>query len=331
MKRVISLLPSAAEIVALVAGDNLTVQLVGRSHEDDYPASVNNLPILTAPKTKFTTTADVDTQVSQFLAQGNSLYTLDTEKLKSLNPDIIVTQDLCHVCSVDLNMVQRIAKEMDPVPTIVALNPMSLDDVIKSIDDVGSALDMVNESNLVKSKLLSRVKYARDIAFQSHTAGKKRSRVAFLEWPSPIYLGGHWTPQMIRWKIVTYIFHAFLISKGVQVVNDCKDGETAEMGAPPSFRVPPQDVIDSHPEILIICPCGLNLEATRKEYEETLLPSEWWPKLAENATKIALVDGNQMFNRPGPRLVDALEWLVGYINDIPEMIPGNFPWENLKS
>ncbi|GBC05894.1 hypothetical protein RclHR1_00650013 [Rhizophagus clarus] len=318
-KRVISLLPSAAEIVALVACGNITVQLVGRSHEDDYPASVNNLPILTAPKTKFTTTADVDTQVSQFLAQGNSLYTLDTEKLKSLNPDIIVTQDLCHVCSVDLNMVQRVAKEMNPVPTIVTLNPMSLDDVIKSIDDVGSALGMINESNSVKSKLLSRIKYARDIALQSHMAGKKRSRVAFFEWPSPIYLGGHWTPQMIRW------------SNGMQVVNDCKDGETAEMGAPPSFRVPPQDVIDAHPEVLIICPCGLNLEATRKEYKETLLLSEWWPKIAENATKIALVDGNQMFNRPGPRLVDALEWLVGYINDIPEMIPRNFPWENLKS
>jgi len=118
--------------------------------------------------------------------------------------------------------------------------------------------------------------------------------------------------------------------QGVQVINDCKDGETAEMGALPSFRVPPQDVIEARPDILIICPCGLNLDATRKEYEETLLPSEWWPKIAENATKIALVDGNQMFNRPGPRLVDALEWLVGFINDIPEIIPKDFPWQNLN-
>ncbi|CAG8565316.1 16254_t:CDS:2 [Funneliformis mosseae] len=318
-KRVISLLPSAAEIVALIAGNDSGIQLVGRSHEDDYPASITKLPILTAPKTKFTTSAEVDAQVSQFLAQGDSLYTLDANKLKSLNPDIVVTQDLCNVCSVDLNMVQQIAKEMNPAPTIVTLNPMSLDDVIKSIGDVGSALEMVNESTLVRSKLLSRIKHAREVAFQSHKNGKKRAHVTFLEWTSPIYLGGHWTPQMIRW------------SNAMQVLNDCKDGETAEMGAPPSFRVPPQDVIDTKPEILIVCPCGLNLDETRKEYEETLLPSEWWPKIAENATKIALVDGNQMFNRPGPRLVDALEWLVGYINDIPELIPKDFPWLNLKS
>src|SRR6266498_4317298 len=119
-------------------------------------------------------------------------------------------------------------------------------DVINSIGDVGSALEMVNESTLIRSKLLSRIKYARDIASQSHKAGKKRARVAFFEWTSPIYLGGHWTPQIIRWSnasnfktflinlsvILTFIF---LSLKGVQILNDCKDGETAEIGAPPSY------------------------------------------------------------------------------------------------
>lgn len=196
---------------------------------------------------------------------------------------------------------------------------MSIEDVISSISDVGKALEMIEESSRAISMLRSRINHARDLVNQSIASGRKRSKVAFFEWTSPIYLGGHWTPQLIRW------------SNGIQVLADCKDGDTAEMGAPPSVRVPPEDIIREKPEILIVCPCGLNLDATRKEYEETLLPSNWWPPLAKYASKIALVDGNQMFNRSGPRLVDALEWLVGYINDIPEVIPKNFPWENLKS
>ncbi|CAG8512021.1 21919_t:CDS:2 [Gigaspora rosea] len=319
VKRVVSLLPSAAEIISLIVGNNPSVQLVGRSHEDDYPPSVTSLPILTASKTKFTTSADVDVQVSNLLAEGNSLYTLDIALLKSLRPDIVITQDLCDVCSIDLVTVQRIAKQIDPEPIIVTLNPLSIEDVISSISDVGKALEMIEESSRVISMLRSRINHARDLVNQSIASGRKRSKVAFFEWTSPIYLGGHWTPQLIRW------------SNGIQVLADCKDGDTAEMGAPPSVRVPPEDIIREKPEILIVCPCGLNLDATRKEYEETLLPSNWWPPLAKYASKIALVDGNQMFNRSGPRLVDALEWLVGYINDIPEVIPKNFPWENLKS
>ncbi|CAG8793629.1 5825_t:CDS:2, partial [Racocetra persica] len=304
-----SLLPSAAEIVSLVVGNDPSVQLVGRSHEDDYPPFVTSLPILTAPKTKFTTSADVDAQVSRFLAEGNSLYILDTVLLKNLRPDIVITQDLCNVCSIDLVTVQRVAKQIDPEPTIVTLNPLSIEDVISSISDIGKALGMIEESSKAISMLRSRINRARDLANQSIASGRKRSKVAFFEWTSPIYLGGHWTPQLIH----------------------CKDGNTAEMGAPPSVRVPPEDIIREKPEILIVCPCGLSLDDTRREYEETLLPSDWWSPLAKYASKIALVDGSQMFNRSGPRLVDALEWLVGYINDIPEVIPENFPWKNLKS
>nr|CAG8567081.1 2603_t:CDS:2 [Entrophospora candida] len=247
-KKVISLLPSAAEIIALITDDTSnSIQLVGRSHEDDYPSYVTSLPILTAPKTKFTTSADVDVQVSQLLAEGKSLYELDKGLLKSLKPDVIVTQD-----------------------------------VVESVRKVGLSLGAIEKSDKVISSLQSRIKIAKEAASRSKNNGLKPVKVAFFEWCDPIYLGGHWTPQLIRW------------SNGIQVINDCKDEEIAQAGASPSFRVPPQEILDSKPEILIICPCGLNLDETKKEYEKTLLPSNWWPELANNAKKIALVDGNQV-------------------------------------
>ncbi|CAG8575791.1 3451_t:CDS:2, partial [Scutellospora calospora] len=169
-------------------------------------------------------------------------------------------------------------------PTIVTLNPLSIEvnEDKYLLEHLLNTLGMIEEASRVISMLRSRIKHVRDLANQSSASGRKRSKVAFFEWTSPIYLGGHWTPQLIRW------------SNGMQVVADCKDGDIAEMGAPPSVRVPPEDIIREKPEILIICPCGLDLDAVRKEYKETLLPSDWWPSLAKYASKIALVDGSQV-------------------------------------
>jgi iron complex transport system substrate-binding protein len=123
--RVASVLPSATEILCLLGGGHL---LVGRSHEDNYPASITHLPVLTGQKTTFTTAKDVDAQVSQALKEGQSLYTLDVELLKELSPlDVILTQDLCEVCAIDLVTVERVAKELKPpAPAIVSLNPENL-------------------------------------------------------------------------------------------------------------------------------------------------------------------------------------------------------------
>ncbi|KAG0232921.1 hypothetical protein BGW42_007830 [Actinomortierella wolfii] len=311
-ERIISLLPSAAEIICLVGGEP---EMVGRSHEDDFPSTIQKLPVLTEAKTKFTTSADVDKQVSEALAQGNSLYNLDTETLKALNPSVIVTQDLCTVCSIDLVTVQRVAMTMKPnPPKVVTLNPVSLGEVLDSVITVGEAIGHAEQAAKVRQSMEARIQKCRDVTQEAVRQARERGeeykpkRVMFFEWTDPIYPAGHWTPEMIE------------IAGGVHPIN------------PPghhSARVTTEAVVATQPDVIIICPCGLDLPATRKEYNQ-LMEKPWFKEMADKATTIALVDGNQMFNRSGPRLIECTEWLVMLLHDRPDFEPLGFPWERIK-
>ncbi|KAG0305942.1 hypothetical protein BGZ98_003272 [Dissophora globulifera] len=307
MERIISLLPSAAEIICLVGGEQ---EMVARSHEDDFPSTIQKLPILTRSKTSFTTSADVDCQVSAALAQGDSLYDLDVDQLKTLKPTIIVTQDLCNVCSIDLVSVQRVASKMDPRPEIVTLNPTSVAEVMESITTVGNAIGRQENAAKVRSELEGRIQRCIDVATQvrQDTPDYQPKKVMFFEWTDPIYPAGHWTPEMIE------------MAGGVHPINP---------PGIPSKRVSVEDVVATQPDVLIICPCGLDLETTRKEYA-LLKEKEWFRDLSSQATTVALVDGNQMFNRSGPRLVECTEWLVMLLHDRPDFEPVGFPWERVK-
>ncbi|KAF9581846.1 hypothetical protein BGW38_001002 [Lunasporangiospora selenospora] len=290
--------------ICLVGGEP---EMVARSHEDDFPSSIQKLPILTKAKTNFTTSADVDRQVSEALSQGQSLYDLDVTQLKDLKPSII---DLCNVCSIDLVSVQRVAMTMNPVPDIVTLNPTSVTEVMESITTVGTAIGRAKEAAMIRSQLEGRIQRCRNVAMQAkkETPDYRPKRVMFFEWTDPIYPGGHWTPEMIE------------IAGGVHPING---------PATPSRRVTSDAVLSVDPEVLIICPCGLDLPATRKEYD-ILMTKDWFRTLANRASTIVLVDGNQMFNRSGPRLVECTEWLVMLLHNRPEFEPAGFPWERIK-
>ncbi|KAF9955288.1 hypothetical protein BGZ72_003847 [Mortierella alpina] len=307
MKRIISLLPSAAEIICLVGGQP---EMVARSHEDDFPATIQHLPILTEAKTKFTTSADVDRQVSEALSQGTSLYELDVEQLHALKPTVIVTQDLCNVCSIDLVSVQRVASKMDPRPEIVTLNPTSLGEVMESITTVGNAIGHAEGAAKIRAQLEGRIQKCKDVAAESKASkpDSKPKKVMFFEWTDPIYPAGHWTPEMIE------------IAGGVHPING---------PGVPSVRVPVEAVAAVEPDVIIICPCGLDMAATRNEYN-LMMEKEWFRDLVHKATTVALVDGNQMFNRSGPRLVECTEWLVMLLHDRPDFEPIGFPWERIK-
>lgn len=299
--RVVSLLPSATELLVAAGGERL---LVGRSHECDWPAAITDRPVLTAPRTIAGSSAAIDAQVAAALDAGQSLYTLDAPTLRALRPDLILTQDLCDVCSIDLNTVRSVAAGLDPPSRVLSLNPRTLDEVFDDLLRVGDAAGLAEAARDAVVALRARFWQARDHV-NPYLDGP---RVAFIEWIDPLYVGGHWTPQLIH--------HA----GGTHTLN-----QPAEK----SQRITPEELLAARPERIIICPCGWGLDRTRRELP-TLTAQPWWSDLpAVRQGGVVLVDGNHMFNRPGPRLVDALEWLVGWLNERPEVIPSNFPAEPL--
>lgn len=299
MRRVISVLPSATEMLCFLGGRNM---LVGRSHEDNFPAGLEAVPIVTGQRTSFTTSAEVDAQVSAALAAGQSLYTLDEQLIRELRPDVILTQDICAVCAIDLVTVERLCATMEPRPLIVSLDPMNLGDVLRNLTQVGDAVGLEKEAAAAVAHLEARIARARATADAAVAqSGGFRPNVAFVEWPSPLYVGGHWTPQLLR------------LAGAEHPLNPARsDAE----GAGKSFPVELQALARSEPELVIVAPCGLDLAACRREVETCLHEQAPWRQLgAVKAGRVALVDGDAMFNRPGPRLVDALEWLVWLLHN----------------
>ena len=295
--RVISLLPSATELLCAVGGESM---LVGRSHECDHPPAIMDRPVLTAQRTGAPTSAGIDAEVRATLESGDSLYVLDEVLLRELQPDVILTQDLCSVCSIDLDSVRRVAATLDPVPTVVNLDPRTIFDVFDDLLKVASAIGLEESGKRAMVDLRARYWEAIDYV----TPYVRQPEIAFLEWADPPFAGGHWTPGLIE------------AAGGRHSLN--QEGK-------PSRQVAPEELIESMPDRVIVCPCGFDLDRTERELD-VLRETTWWNMLpAVQEGQVAIVDGSAMFNRPGPRLVDAFCWLVSWIQDRPEVLPPGFP------
>lgn len=319
--RVVSLLPSATELIAYIiqehrhttqTGDaslpSIDAQLVGVSHECDHPEDMGvlDLPHLTSSTITFTDSKDVDAQVRKHLDTGEGLYSVDVELLKTLQPDVIVTQSLCKVCSVDYCVVESLASGMDPQPRLVDTNPQNLEQVLEDITKIGEALCVPEAAKRLRDRLEYRIATVASVTKSNSSLPRKN--VALLEWTDPIFVGGHWTPQLLR------------IAGAEHPLNPC----TAEgQGAGKSITVEVDALTQSNPDIIIIAPCGLNMEKTLEEAQACLFSKPWWKEKIH--AKVYCVDGNQMFNRPGPRLVDALEWLCHILQNHPSPGVENFP------
>ena len=322
--RIVSLLPSATEIVCAIGAGDL---LVGRSHECDHPAQVSPLPALTGQKTAYdpasgVDAAEIDRQVRAQLDQGGSLYTLNAEALRSLQPDLILTQDLCSVCSIDLEAVRRIAADIAPPggagPEILSLNPHTIEDVLDDMLRVGQASGREREATDAVVTLRERFQRAQEFV----NPYEQGPVVGFLEWTDPLFIAGHWTVQMIERAGGRHPLNETVAGKGQGAAAGMQQGARK---AGKSIAVSPEIFCATNPEAIVIAPCGLTLDQAT-DAARSLALQPWWSRTpAARNGRIAIVDGSQMFNRPGPRLADAFEWLVGWLQGQPQLAPAGFP------
>ncbi len=281
--------------------------LVGRSHECDWPAGVAGLPVLTSQKVTATEPAAIDAQVRAALAEpGSSLYAVDEALLRSLEPDVILTQDLCKVCSVDLASVERVATTMTPKPRIVSLNPHTVEDILDDHLRIGRETGLEASARRAVVAMRERL-FAAGERVNPFVDGP---HVALLEWTDPLYIGGHWSVQLVERAGGFHMLNPTTVQPGQGAGAGPQHGER-RAGA--SIRVPEEVFVASKPEWIVIAPCGFDLAATRRAHG-ALAEKAWWRELpAVKAGRVALVDGNQWFNRPGPRVVDAFEWLASWL------------------
>ena len=279
-ERIVSLLPSSTEILfALGLGE----RVVGVSHECDFPAAAAELPRLTRARLDSSaSSADIDRQVRQLVTQGLSIYDIDEERLRQLSPDLILTQDTCRVCAVSLDQVQAATQDLLGAEVqIVSLRPAALADVLDDIERVGAVAGVVDAATGLRSRLRYRLDALRD-----RIGDRKRPRVLALEWLSPPMVAGHWTPELIR------------VAGGEPVLGH--DGS-------PTSATTWQAIAAAEPDQFLVIPCGFAIAQTLRELPSILDIPEVAAMDAVRRCRVALVDGNAYFNRPGPRLVDSAE------------------------
>lgn len=256
--------------------------MVGRSHECDWPkgAGLDQVPVLTRARTRFESSAQIDAEVRSRLAAGESLYELDADRLAALKPDLIITQDLCEVCSIDLATVRAVVAEMHADgkgrPEVLSLNPATVEGVFDDVLTVGRALGLEREALGLVVELRERMFRAAEFV----TPFAQRPIVAFLEWTDPLFIGGHWTPQLIERAGGSHPLNPTVPVAGAGAAAGMA-GESMTL-AGKSVRVPPEVLVASRPEVVIVCPCGLGLEEALRQTRE-MVRRAWWSEMMHGA------------------------------------------------
>jgi iron complex transport system substrate-binding protein len=284
--RIVSLVPSATEILfALGLGD----EVIAVTHECDFPAAAEELPNVTRDALPDDLTAgQIDAAVRARTDQGEAIYELDAEALHELRPDLIVTQALCAVCAVSFEDVRAIAEEVESRPQVISLDPRTLGEVLGDIRTLAEAT-----GHRDAGVALVRDAGARIDRVRRAVRDRRRPRVAALEWLEPVYVAGHWTPQMIEY------------AGGLDVLG--MPGEHSE-------RRTWAEVAAAEPDVVVVMPCGYDAEGAHTE------ALDFRAKLASlGAGEVVAVDAAAYFSRPGPRLIDGLELLAHILQ--PESMP----------
>lgn len=298
--RIVTLLPSATE---LVCGLGLRDQLVGVSHECDWPPSVVDLPVLTRSRIPpGLPSVEIDTLVTAQLQDEASLYSLDTGALHALAPDLVVTQALCDVCAVSGSEVARAIGSLPGEVAVVNLEPVCLEDVLATVGLVAAAAGCPERGREYAASLQSRIDA---VAARSNVLDEgMRPGVALLDWLDPLFDGGHWVPELIA----------------LAGARPCLGGARE-----PSRRRQWSELVQAKPDVIVVALCGFDIARSLQDVESFMTRPEWrqWPE--GSRPRVLLLDGNAYFSRPGPRLVDSLEILAYALHPQAHPLPENMP------
>jgi iron complex transport system substrate-binding protein len=293
VRRIVSLLPAATEIAAALG---LMDQIVGVSHECDFPKEANQRPRVTRCPVHNggLTSREVDEWVRGALREEGTIYVIDEPLLRELRPDVILTQKLCDVCAVDYGTVAKLAQTLPGPPQVVNLEPSSLSDIFDDIRRVAEVCDVPDIADKIITQLLNRVEVVRH---RANTIAH-RPRCFLMEWIDPPFCSGHWGPELVE------------IAGGYDPL-----GRKHQ----PSAQIEWQEVVHAQPEIIVLALCGYDIDRTRRDYEVLRRFPEFDSLPAARRDQIYLVNASAYFARPGPRIVDSLEILAGILH--PEEFP----------
>jgi len=282
--RIVSLLPSTTEIVCALG---LEDSLVGITHECDYPASVIDKPRLTASRISQETMSskEIDHAVRSQLDGHGSIYDLDEARLRELNPDLILTQELCDVCAVSYKTVERAARMFEAGVRVVSLEPNTIADIFENIRTVGELTERKSEAAKLVDDLSARLDRVRELTARSDY----RPRTLMLEWLEPAFAPGHWVPEQVA------------IAGGDQGFG---------RAGRPSTTTTAEEIRAYAPEVIVLIPCGYYKEDILRQLPSANLPAGWEDLAAVRSGKVWATDATSYFSRPGPRVVDGVEILA---------------------
>jgi iron complex transport system substrate-binding protein len=293
--RIVTTLPSATEIVSLLG---LEDRLVGITHECDYPPSVRKKQVVMRSvfDSKNMNSKEIDDSVIEYVSKGRSIYAIDEDLLGRLNPDLIITQELCEVCATPLQVVAKSIAKLNPKPRILSLSPRSLEDVLENVLDVGRETGQIGRAFEVVTSLKERIDYVKQKCQRLPSTDKPT--VFCLEWLEPLYCSGHWMPELVDY------------AGGKEVLG--------RLGKP-SVVTTWENVLETNPEVIFVTVCGYSVERTLPEISRLTERNEWKKLQAVKNGRVFVLDSPSYYSRSGPRLVDGLEIMAFLLH--PDLFP----------
>ncbi|GAB3671105.1 ABC transporter substrate-binding protein [Halopiger thermotolerans] len=281
--RIVTTLPSATEIVAA-----LGCEPVGVSHECDYPPDAASAPAVTRSRVDADgSSGEIDDQVLEAVDESDGVYDVDVETLEELEPDLIVTQGICDVCAVDEVVVADAVEQISADPEILTTDPHSVADVLEDVERIGRAIGREERARDVRADLEARIDRVRERT--ADLAPEDRPRVAIFDWTDPVMIAGHWTAELVEWAGGEY---------GL--------ADAGERSRPREWT----EIREYDPELIVVAPCGFDLEQTAANRTDLTERDGWADLTAVEEGRVWAMDGHHYLNRPGPPLVDTLETLA---------------------